>query len=87
MKCEIMSWGYSLVSAANLHLMLAHDNCSYFEQSVPCEPYEYGMQDVIRAQTRRLCLCTRRAGPRPRRGLGGDGGSHHPFDCRRVRCY
>ena len=50
MKCEIMSWGYSLVSAANLHLMLAHDNCSYFEQSVPCEPYEYGMQDVIRAQ-------------------------------------
>ena len=50
MKCEIMSWGYSLVSAANLHLMLAYDNCSYFEQSVPCEPYEYGMQDVIRAQ-------------------------------------
>jgi len=50
MKCEIMSWGYSLVSAANLHLMLAHDNCSYYEQSVPCPPYEYGMKDVIRAQ-------------------------------------
>ncbi len=50
MKCEIMSWGYSLVSAANLHLMLAHDNCSYFEQSVPYEPYEYGMKDVIRPQ-------------------------------------
>ena len=48
MKCEIMSWGYSLVSAANLHLMLACDNCSYFEQSVPYEPYEYGMKDVIR---------------------------------------
>ena len=50
MKCEIMSWGYSLVSAANLHLMLAHDNCSYFEQSVPYEPYEYGMKDVIRTK-------------------------------------
>ena len=50
MKCEIMSWGYSLVSAANLHLMLAHDNCTYFEQSVPFEPYEYGMKDVIRTQ-------------------------------------
>ncbi len=31
--------------------MLAHNNCSYFEQSVPCEPYEYGMKDVIRAQS------------------------------------
>ena len=48
MKCEIMSWGYSLASAANLHLMLAHHNCSYFEQPVPFEPYEYGMKDVIR---------------------------------------
>ncbi|NKB71218.1 MAG: hypothetical protein GKR89_29450 [Candidatus Latescibacteria bacterium] len=48
MKCEIMSWGYSLVAAANLHLMLAYGNCSYFEQSVPYEPYEYGMKDVIR---------------------------------------
>ena len=50
MKCEIMSWGYSLVSAANLHLILAHNSCTYFEQSVPCEPYEYGMKDVIRTQ-------------------------------------
>ena len=50
MKCEIMSWGYSLVSAANLHLMLAHHNCSYFEQPVPFEPYEYGMKEVIRPQ-------------------------------------
>ena len=28
--------------------MLANDCCSYFEQSVPYEPYEYGMLDVIR---------------------------------------
>ena len=33
---------------AGLHLMLAIDCCSYFEQSVPYEPYEYGMLDVIR---------------------------------------
>ncbi|MBM3960209.1 MAG: mandelate racemase/muconate lactonizing enzyme family protein [SAR202 cluster bacterium] len=47
-NCEIMSWGYSLVAAANLHLMLAHNNCTFFEQSVPYEAYGYGMKDVIR---------------------------------------
>lgn len=36
------------MSAANLHLMLAHRNCSYFEQALPYEAYEYGMRDVIR---------------------------------------
>jgi L-alanine-DL-glutamate epimerase-like enolase superfamily enzyme len=48
MDCEIMSWGFTLVSAANLHLMLAFNNCTYFEQAVPWESYEYGMKDVIR---------------------------------------
>ena len=48
MKCEVMSWGNTLVSAANLHLMLGFDLCTYFEQAVPYEPYEYGMKDVIR---------------------------------------
>ena len=46
--CEVLGWGNTLISAANLHLMLANDCCSYFEQSVPYEPYEYGMLDVIR---------------------------------------
>ena len=50
MKCEIMSWGNTLVSTANLHLMLAFNCSSYFEQAVPYEPYEYGMVDVIRTQ-------------------------------------
>ena len=49
-NCEVMAWGFSLVSAANLHLMLAYDNCSFFEQAIPYEPYEYGMKDVIRTQ-------------------------------------
>ena len=50
MKCEIMSWGNTLVSSANLHLMLGTGLSSYFEQSVPYEPYEFGMQDVIRTE-------------------------------------
>ena len=50
MRCEIMSWGFTLVAAANLHLMLGFDNCTYYEQAVPYESYEYGMKDVIRTQ-------------------------------------
>lgn len=49
-NCEIMSWGYSLVAAANLHLMLAHNNCTYFEQSVPYVAYGYGMRDTIKTR-------------------------------------
>ena len=48
MNCEIMSWGNTMVSSANLHLMLATGLSSYFEQAVPYDPYEYGMHDVIR---------------------------------------
>ncbi len=50
MNCEVMSWGNTLVSAANLHLMLGFNLCSYFEQAVPYQPYEYGMKDVIRTR-------------------------------------
>ncbi|NQW16840.1 MAG: hypothetical protein HQ478_05065 [Chloroflexi bacterium] len=50
-NCELMSWGYSLNSAANLHLMLAHNNCTFYEHSVPQSPYEYGMHDVIRSDS------------------------------------
>ena len=46
-----MSWGNTLVSAANLHLMLGLNHSTYFEQAVPYEPYEYGMKDVIRTQS------------------------------------
>ena len=49
-NCEIMSWGYTLISAANLHMMLSIPNCTYFEQAVPYTSYEYGMKDVIRTQ-------------------------------------
>lgn len=50
MRCELMSWGYSLAQAANLHVMLAAGNCSYFEQSLPYELFEYGSWTLIRTE-------------------------------------
>lgn len=47
-KCEIQSWGYTLTQAANLHLMLAYDNCDYLEQAAPYEKYEFAAKQVIR---------------------------------------
>ena len=48
LDCEIMSWGYTLVSVANLHLMLSSNNCTYYEQPLPYETFEFGMKDVLR---------------------------------------
>ena len=48
LDCEIMAWGANLAAAANLHLMLATGNCSFFEQAMPFEPFEFAMIDVIR---------------------------------------
>lgn len=50
MQCELMSWGYSLAQAANLHVMLAAGNCGYFEQSLPYELFEYGSRTLIRTE-------------------------------------
>ncbi len=47
-KCELQSWGYTLTQAANLHLLLAHENCDYLEQAMPFEKYEFGARQVIR---------------------------------------
>ncbi|OKL36872.1 mandelate racemase/muconate lactonizing enzyme family protein [Domibacillus mangrovi] len=48
MTVELQSWGYTLSQAANLHLMLAYNNCLYFEQAVPIEPLEFGVKTTIR---------------------------------------
>jgi L-alanine-DL-glutamate epimerase-like enolase superfamily enzyme len=48
MNAELQCWGYTLTQAANLHLMLARGNCSYFEQPVPYPAFEAGALDVIR---------------------------------------
>tara|TARA_B100001996_G_C18639907_1_gene585227 strand:+ start:386 stop:1522 length:1137 start_codon:yes stop_codon:yes gene_type:complete len=50
MDCEIMSWGYTLPSVANLHLMLSTSNCTYYEQPLPYDTFEFGMKDVLRTQ-------------------------------------
>jgi L-alanine-DL-glutamate epimerase-like enolase superfamily enzyme len=48
MNVEVQSWGYTLTQAANLHVMLSHRNCRFFEQPVPYPAFEYGSLDVIR---------------------------------------
>lgn len=48
MNVEIQCWGYTLTQAANLHVMLAYRNCTYFEQPVPYPAFEHGVTDVIR---------------------------------------
>lgn len=48
MTVELQSWGYTSTQAANLHLILARSNCSYFEQPVPYPAFEYGFRNPIR---------------------------------------
>ncbi len=48
MSVELQCWGYTLQQAANLHVMLAYRNCTYFEQPVPYPAFEFGMVDTIR---------------------------------------
>jgi L-alanine-DL-glutamate epimerase-like enolase superfamily enzyme len=48
MTVELQSWGYTTTQAANLHLMLARPNCTYFEQPVPYPAFEYGFSNPIR---------------------------------------
>ena len=45
---ELQSWSYPLGQAANLHIMLSHGNCDYFEQVVPFEDHEHGAKTFIR---------------------------------------
>ena len=48
MTVELQCWGYTLTQAANLHVMLARPNCTYFEQPVPYPAFEYGVANPIR---------------------------------------
>ncbi|MDA0834987.1 MAG: mandelate racemase/muconate lactonizing enzyme family protein [Planctomycetota bacterium] len=49
-NCEIMCWGHTLISTANLHLALSMPNCKFYEQPIPYDSYEYGMKTVTRTQ-------------------------------------
>jgi L-alanine-DL-glutamate epimerase-like enolase superfamily enzyme len=48
MTAELQSWGFTLVQAANLHLMQAYPHCGYFEQPYPYEAHEFAADQVIR---------------------------------------
>ncbi|MEM7431621.1 MAG: enolase C-terminal domain-like protein [Pseudomonadota bacterium] len=48
LKIELQCYGYPLTQAANLHLMLGLPGCTYFEQPVPLEHYDYGTPTPLR---------------------------------------
>ena len=48
MKVELQCWGNTLSQAPNLHLMLSHSNCEFFELVTPYEKYEFGCHTGFR---------------------------------------
>ena len=72
--CELQCWGYTLTQAANLHVMLAYGNCTYFEQPAPYPAFEYGTDDVIRTDARASSTRRRGRGWGSRRLEGGEEG-------------
>jgi len=52
MDVELLSYGHTLVQAANLHVALAFRNTSFFEQAVPVEDFEFGALNPIRVDDR-----------------------------------
>ena len=61
---ELQSWSYPLGQAANLHIMLSHENCNYFEQVVPYKNHEHAAKSFIRTDNLGY------VGPNPEHGLG-----------------
>lgn len=49
MNVELVSYGHTLVQAANLHVMLAYGRTAYFEQAYPLAAWEYGATTPIHA--------------------------------------
>ncbi|MGH2539630.1 MAG: enolase C-terminal domain-like protein, partial [Actinomycetota bacterium] len=45
---ELISYGHTVIQAANLHAALAFGRTTYFEQAVPPEPFEHGVRTPIR---------------------------------------
>ncbi|MGZ8583615.1 MAG: mandelate racemase/muconate lactonizing enzyme family protein [Actinomycetota bacterium] len=45
---ELISYGHTVIQAANLHMALAFGRTTYFEQAVPPEPFEHGVRTTIR---------------------------------------
>lgn len=45
---ELISYGHTVIQAADLQVALAFGRTTYFEQAVPVEPFEHGVTDVLR---------------------------------------
>ena len=45
---ELISYGHTVIQAANLHVATAFGRTTYFEQAVPPEPFEHGVRTPIR---------------------------------------
>lgn len=48
---ELISYGHTVIQAADLQVALAFGRTSYFEQAVPVEPFEHGVTDVLRTSS------------------------------------
>ena len=45
---ELISYGHTVIQAADLQVALAFGRTTFFEQAVPVEPFEQGVTDVLR---------------------------------------
>ncbi|MDN4516555.1 hypothetical protein JN086_01010 [Mycolicibacterium austroafricanum] len=48
---ELISYGHTVIQAADLQVALAFGRTTYFEQAVPVEPFEHGVRTVLRTGT------------------------------------
>lgn len=48
---ELISYGHTVIQAADLQVALAFGRTTYFEQAVPVEPFEHGVTTVLRTGT------------------------------------
>jgi L-alanine-DL-glutamate epimerase-like enolase superfamily enzyme len=62
MDVELISYGHTLIQAANLHAALAFGRTSFFEQAVPPEPFECGVVAPIRTGPDGLAAVSARPG-------------------------
>lgn len=65
---ELISYGHTVIQAADLQVALAFGRTTYFEQAVPVEPFEHGVTDVLRTGPDGLV----HAGNEPGLGIGVD---------------
>lgn len=62
MKCEPHSWGNVTQQAAHLHVMLAIENCDFFELPVPEGAFDLGFLDNIRIDDEGYVLAPKKPG-------------------------